>query len=145
MTADDCTFGLAIVGYGLLATDFARLWRGRNSRALPWLTAAVVLAHVACVWALRFDWSLHRMLDKGIIGFVLFHCALVLVLLAPLLGGKGRRRTVTGAFVLVSAGALPAPFRYPELGLLALPLLAVFVAAMLHVVAGRPRLPDSPA
>jgi len=124
MTGDDITFGLALIGYALLGADFARQHSGRSTTWLSALTAIVVGTHVLCVWGLRFDWSLTQMWHKSAAGFVIFHSALCLVLAIPFL--RARRRLVTsGAFALVSAGALPAPFRYPELSLLALPLLAV--------------------
>lgn len=139
MNADDVTFGLALVGYGLLAADFARLHAGRTGRRLAWATAAVVLAHVVCVWSLRFEWSLTRMLEKSLPGFVLFHTALALILVAPALRGKPRVLVTSIAFALVTAGALPAPFRYPELSLLFLPLFAIAVSAVGYVIVARRR------
>ena len=82
MPHDELTFGLALAGYALLAGDAAARSRGRRWRALTLATAVVVAAHVACVWGLRFDWSLDRMLAKGWAGFVLFHSALAAVLAA---------------------------------------------------------------
>lgn len=124
MTGDDITFGLALIGYALLSADFARQHGGRSNTGLSATTAIVVTAHVLCIWGLRFDWSLSQMWHKSAAGFVIFHAALGLILAIPFL--RVRRRLITnGAFALVSAGALPAPFRYPELSLLALPLFAI--------------------
>lgn len=125
MTSDDLTFGLAVVGYALLAADFALEHRGRPLRGVGWSALGVVSAHVVCVWALRFHWSLQRMLDKSLAGFLLFHGALLLIVAARLAEGTRRRAITSAAFVLVTAGAVPAPLRYPELSLLTLPVFAI--------------------
>lgn len=126
MDQDAVTFGLAGVGYLLLAKDAALRLVGRRWPALGLFTTVVVLAHVGLVWALRFEWSLEKAWEKSPPAFLIFHGALVLVALAPFATGSTRDRVTWIAFAVVSAGALPAPFRYPELGLLAIPLLAAF-------------------
>lgn len=141
MTSDDVTFGLALIGYALLATQFVRVHAKHETRRLAIVTATVVTAHVACIWGLRFDWSLTHMLDKSLPGFVIFHTALLLILIAPLLRRKPRVRVTTAAFVLVTAGALPAPFRYPELSLMLLPLVAIAATAIGYVVITKRRSP----
>lgn len=137
MPHDELTFGLALAGYALLAGDAAARVLGRRWRALTVATAVVVAAHVACVWGLRFDWSLDRMLAKGWAGFLLFHSALAAVLAAVVLGEPWRTRLVMLAFAVVSAGALAAPFRYPELHWTAVPLFGIAFGAVAVVVVGR--------
>tara|TARA_R110002094_G_scaffold101533_4_gene101487 strand:- start:539 stop:964 length:426 start_codon:yes stop_codon:yes gene_type:complete len=139
MTADDVTFGLALIGYALLAVQFVCAHTKREARVLAIVTATVVVAHVACVWGLRFDWSLSAMLDKSLPGFVIFHSALLLILLAPAVRGANRAWVTTAAFALVTAGALPAPFRYPELSLLLLPLVAIAATAVGWVIVSKQR------
>lgn len=141
MTTDDITFGLALIGYALLATQLVRVHANRETRGLAITTAIVVTAHVACVWGLRFEWSLTRMLDKSLPGFVIFHAALLLILIAPRLRGKHCVRVTTAAFILVTAGAIPAPLRYPELSLLLWPLLAIAATATSFVIATHRRRP----
>ena len=131
---DHLTFPLAGAGYLLLGADFALRSGGRAFRALTVLLALVVLAHVALVWSDRFDWSLARMLQKSVAGFVLFHAALLLVLAAAVLPRRHGDRCILLAFPIVSAGALPAPFRYPEIGWLKAPLLALFALAVVAAV-----------
>lgn len=139
MTSDDLTFGLAIVGYALLAADFALEHRSGSHRSLGWLTLLVVFAHVVCVWAFRFEWSLQRMLDKSLAGFLLFHGALLAIVAARFSAGTRRRAITTGAFALVTAGAVPAPLRYPELSLLTLPVFAIAVGGIAVAVQGARR------
>ena len=135
MTANDWTFGLALIGYAMLGVDFVRQHARQATGWLSAATALVVVAHVVCVWALRFDWSLTRMLEKSLAGFLIFHTALLLIVAAPLMQ-KRRRLTTSLAFALVTAGALPAPFRYPELSLLLLPVLAIALASIVFAVRG---------
>lgn len=124
MTANDWTFGLALIGYALLGADFARQHAMRASRWLSAATAVIVTAHVLCVWGLRFDWRLTDMLEKSLAGFLIFHSAFLLIVITPFVQ-RTRRFVSSLAFALVTAGALPAPFRYPELSLLALPIAAI--------------------
>ena len=70
--------------------------------------------------------SFARMLQKSLPGFAIFHTALLLILAAAVLPRRASDRCILLAFPIVSAGALPAPFRYPEVGWLAAPLLALF-------------------
>jgi hypothetical protein len=128
---DLVTFGLAYLGYVLLCIRVVARAHGRASRLLALATALVVAAHVACVWTFRFDWSLTRALDKSVAGFVVFHTALLLVLIASLADGRAADRALFAAFAVVSCGALPAPFRYEEIRLLALPMLAAFTTTAL--------------
>ena len=142
MTADDWTFGLAVLGYGLLGADLACQHAQRPNRALSAAVASVVGVHVALVWHFRFDWSLSTMLEKSLLGALLFHSALLLIVLAPLLD-SWRRMTTTMAFLLVTAGAVPAPFRYPELSLLQLPILAIAATSISCAVAAKRRTTPS--
>ena len=127
--ADSITFGLAFTGYALLAADASRRVRGQCSVTLTRLCAAVVVAHVLCVWALRFDWSFVAMFDKSPFAFVLFHTALLGIILASLLAEPSRSRLVIGSFAIVCLGAIPAPFRYDEIAVLQIPVLATALAA----------------
>ncbi len=122
------TFGLAIAGYIVLAKDTALRIAGRRWPVLGVLTVLLIVPHVFLVWAFRFEWSLQYAWDKSPPGFVIFHAALLLIAVAPFLRGRARDRTTWLAFLVVSAGALPAPFRYEELGILAIPLLSAFAA-----------------
>jgi hypothetical protein len=140
MRHDPLTFGLAFVGYALLAVDAALRVRGRCSASRTALAAAVILAHVLCVWTFRFDWSFARMWAKSPAAFLLFHAALLLIVAAVPAREPWRSRLVVAGFAIVCAGALPAPFRYEELALLRVPMVAMFVAAVWLAV--RPADPD---
>jgi hypothetical protein len=135
MADDSVVFGLAAAGYLLLAKDTALRLAGRRWPALAVATAAAVVTHVALVWALRFEWSLSRAWHKSPAAFVIFHAALALIVATPLLSGRARDRVTLAAFGIVSTGALPATVRYPETGVLAIPLFAAFAAVTVVGVA----------
>ncbi len=137
MDQTSVVFGLAALGYLLLAKDAALRIVGRRWPALGMLTALVVGTHVALVWAVRFEWSFAYAWEKGAPAFLLFHTALLLILLAPLTAPRLRDRLVWSAFGIVSLGALPAPFLYPEVRVLAVPLLAAFAGVATAVVTAR--------
>ncbi len=144
MPHDEVTFGLALIGFALLALDAAQRLRAHRSASLTRVTAVVVVSHVACVWAFRFGGSLAAMLDKGVPAFLVFHGALAFLLIATFVREPWRTRAVVFAFVVVCCGAVPAPFRYPELALLRLPVLAIAIAAIAFAASGR-RAPRRPA
>lgn len=128
------TFGLAYLGYALLCVDVVRRAVGHRGRAWTFVLSAVVTAHVACIWIWRFDASLQRALDKNLAGFVIFHTALLLVLAGSVLRATWSRRVLVAAFVVVSSGALPAPFRYDEIRILAIPMFALFVPTVVMLI-----------
>ncbi len=134
---DAITFGLAWLGYALLASDFARRARGRRDARVSALTALVAIVHVACVYVFRFDGSVLAAWQKSAAGFVIFHSALLTIVLAPMVFEPWRTRMVFVSFGVVSFGGLGAPFRYPELGVLAIPLFTVFGVALVFAWRGR--------
>jgi len=141
---DWLTFGLAFVGYALLCADAAaRAWR-RGSRVLTLATAAVVAAHVALVWALRFEGSFEIAISKGWAGFLIFHGALALLLAAAVAPTPWSGRLVLAAFPVVTLGALGAALKYDDVAILRIPLLAAFAtAAGLMLLARRRRRADA--
>jgi hypothetical protein len=124
MAHDALTFGLAVAAYALLALDAALRWRRRRVASLTAAAAVTAVAHVLCVWAFRFGWDAGAAWRKSAAGFVIFHGALTLLLLAAAWRAR-RDALVLAAFAVVSAGALPAPFRYPELRGLRVPVAAI--------------------
>ena len=136
INTDAVTFGLAWLGYAFLGAGIARRANGRPSRAWDLATAAVVVAHVACVYAFRFDGSIAAAWNKSPPGFLIFHAALALIVTVPLVPEQRRALCALGAFGIASAGVLPAAFRYEEIAMLALPNIAVFVATVALTVRG---------
>ena len=76
------------------------------------------------------------MWHKSAFAFVLFHGALLLILGSVLAGERHRSRLVLLAFAIVVIGAVPAPFRYPELAMLQIPVVGGLAPPNSHVPAG---------
>lgn len=130
MANDALTFGLSLAAFALLALDASRRSHRRRSARLTRLAFAVATAHIACVWAFRFGWSAAAMWQKSPFAFLLFHGAAITLGIATVVREPGRTRCVLAAFAIVCAGAVPAPFRYPEIQWLRAPVVAIFVAAV---------------
>jgi len=136
MTESAVIFGLAGAAYLLLAKDTALRLAGREWPIIGWLAAATALAHVVALWVLRYEGSVERAWTRSPPAFVIFHSALLLILLAPVLSGRRRRAVTILAFAIVSLGVLPAPLRYPEVAVLGIPVWLGF-GAVLTVAATR--------
>lgn len=128
--ADLATFSLALVGYALLGLDLALRMHGRRPRGLSAATALVVLVHVVMVWHFRFGWSFNEAFVDRTGGFVMFHGALLLILIAPFVEPPTTLRLVVLAFAVVSLGAITASFKYEVVHWLRLPVIAVFVGSI---------------
>jgi hypothetical protein len=124
-------FPLAFVGYVLLAVTVVSHFSKRPSRWLHGITAVVILTHVLLVWLWRFDGSLAYAWEKNPVGFVLFHTALVLILLSTVLPLRWSQWLVGTAFPIVTAGALGATFRTEEVAVYRWPLLVVLLLTVL--------------
>lgn len=124
------TFALAMVGYaGLTATAIVSGWR----RVLVpfWrVTAAVIILHVFLVWHARYEWQLAVATRNGYAGFVIFHAALAAVVASTLAPEPRRSHLVRAAFLVVTAGATGAVFRYEVVAVYRIPVLACATAGL---------------
>jgi lambda repressor-like predicted transcriptional regulator len=141
------TFLAAAIGYAglavvVLVSAFAapplRLWR---------MIALFILLHVTLVWAYRYEWQLGRATRNGYAGFVIFHAALVLIALSLFVRERVTVVLLPMAFVIVTAGAVGAVFRYEEVTSYRAPVLvcAVVGGAGLVAVALRKSEPQARA
>ncbi|HEX6812312.1 MAG TPA: hypothetical protein VF384_11860 [Planctomycetota bacterium] len=137
MPHDGLTFALAFAAFALLALDATLRWRRRRFGWLTWTVLAVATSHIGCVWAFRFDWDAGAMWAKSAFAFVLFHGAAACLAVSAASREPVRTRGVWCAFAIVCAGAVPAPFRYPEIAWLRTPVIAVAAASV--VAATLPR------
>ena len=106
------TFLLAVVGYAGLTASALLSARGRVPVRLWRATAAIIVVHVAMVWAVRYDWSWAQATRNGYAGLVIFHGALALIVMSVFVGDWMGTRLIFAIFAIVSAGALGAVFMY---------------------------------
>ncbi len=135
-------FGLALAAYLLLtliAADAAFGPRAPSSlaplrRPLAWLALVLMSGHVALLWSLRYGFDLALATRNGWGGFVSFHLAFVsawLVLPGDWHARPWRRGVVIAIWLLVTSGAVGAPFRYPIVADLAAPVIAIAALGLL--------------
>ena len=146
--AEFITFLLAPVGYaGLTITAVAaarshvplRFWRG---------VAIVIATHVALVWSVRYEGQLSEATRNGYVGFVLFHGALVAILISTVLHERLARPLILGAFVAVTIGALAAVFLYEIVANYRIPVVLCAMLGsigLIHASRVRQRLWESDA
>ncbi len=130
------TFLLAVIGYAGLTATAILAARGRLPIALWRGTAVVIAAHVALVWAIRYEWSLSQATRNGYAGFLVFHSALAVILTSLFLKNRAASALVRIAFVIVSLGAIGAVFRYSEVAVYRAPVLVLAVAGAIGVARG---------
>jgi hypothetical protein len=129
-------FGPAVLGYALvtLAAVMAA-WRERtpgrlaSRRRLVALVALLAMTlHVLLLWSLRYGFDPALATRNGWTGFATFHLAFVLAwatLPGDWLRPGWRRWLLIAVWLLVTSGAVGAPFRYPIVSALALPVLVI--------------------
>lgn len=130
------TFGLALAAYTALGADLVTQLRGRPLRVVSALVVLLAASHVACVWALRYEWTFAKAVERGYGGFLMFTLVLVLLAAAPFLPERARRWITGGSFVLVTFGAGGAVFKFEAVEPLRWPVLAVPVVTVGLVGAG---------
>ncbi len=125
MNTDWITFGLAITAYALLAIDLLYHARGLRSKRWSMLTAVVVAAHVVCVWIFRLNLDPAAAFQKSPQGFIIFHAATILIFAGPFLPAVWWTRALAFSMIFVTIGAIAGTFRYPELAMLRIPVIAI--------------------
>lgn len=131
------TFLLAVIGYAGLTVSSILAGRGRLS---PWFwraTAAVIVAHVALVWAIRYEWSWAQATRNGYAGAVIFHGALAVILVSLVVRASLAARLITVSFLVVSLGALGAVFRYGEVAPYRLIVISLAVVGVVGLIQSR--------
>jgi hypothetical protein len=132
---EQVTFLLAMIGYaGLTATAVVSA-RGRVPAGLWRAVAAIIVAHVALVWAVRYEWQLAQAVRNGYGGFVVFHGALAIIVLSLATPDVVSRRLILAAFLIVSAGAVAAVFRYEVVAIYRVPVVLCALGGVIGIAA----------
>jgi len=93
-------------------------------------TAAVIVVHVFMVWSFRYGWSFAQATRNGYVGFILFHGALSMIAAALFAKAKMATRLLVISFLVVSAGALGAVFRYDVVSPYRIPVILIAVVGL---------------
>ena len=111
------TFLFAITGYVGLTAVVVLTLREQHPIVLLRAIALIILTHVLMVWIYRYDWQLDLAVRNGYAGFVIFHTALVLILLSTFVNKYLSQKLLHIAFVVVTTGATGASLRYDEVSM----------------------------
>ena len=123
LTLENFTFLLAFLGYVGLSANLVLTARGTFSRPAIALVALVAVAHVYLVWAFRYDWQFDMAVRNGYAGFLIFHSALLCIVAAALVPPAICKPLILLSFLIVSAGASGAVFRYDVVSVYRVPVL----------------------
>ena len=99
--------------------------RGSCKRPAIALVALVVVAHVYLVWACRYDWQIAMAVRNGYAGFFIFHSALLSIVTAAFVPQAICKPLIILSFLIVSAGASGAVFRYDVVNIYRIPVLVI--------------------
>ena len=127
-TAIFITFLLAMIGYGGLTAVILLSARGTLPARLLRVVAVVVLTHVIMVWTFRYEWQFPLAVRNGYAGFIMFHCALLLILASTISRERVARPLIQLAFVVVTIGALGATFVYDVVAMYRVPVILCALA-----------------
>ena len=117
------TFALAILGYIGVTAMVAVTSHGRLPLRVWRVIAGVIVVHVLMVWHFRYGWEFTLSVRNGYVGFALFHLALALILVSTAVGQRWAEILIHVVFVIVTAGALGATFRYDVVAIYQIPVI----------------------
>ena len=140
------TFALAVVAYAGLAVAATLAGFGSSGprRRLLRVTALVVSAHVLLVWAVRYNWQFEAATRNGLVPFLVFHTALMLIIAAALVADPWARTLVRIAFPIVSLGAIGAVLTRDAVTHYRLPVIALAAFGLTGMVRQALRRPTRP-
>lgn len=106
------TFLMAIVGYVGLTVVVVMTVRDKAWIGLWRIVALVIFVHVVMVWMFRYDWQFHLAVRNGYAGFLIFHSAVVSILVSTFCHRALGQKLIHISFLIVTVGAVGASFRY---------------------------------
>lgn len=122
-TAIFITFVFAIIGYVGLTTVMVSTLRGKFPIWLWRGIALVIIVHVLMVWTYRYSWHFELAVRNGYAGFLIFHSAVLIIVASTVARREMAQYMIHAAFLVVSAGALGASFRYEVVELYRIPVV----------------------
>jgi len=122
------TFLLAIIGYTGLTTVLL-LSLKRKDPILFWrIVATIIFVHVIMVWTYRYDWQFSIAVRNGYSGFIIFHTALLMILISNVVNKRSALILIRLSFIVITIGALGASFRYDVVAIYRLPVMLCALA-----------------
>jgi hypothetical protein len=106
-----------------------------NIPILFWrLVSLVILLHVIMVWSFHYEWNFSMSVRNGYGGFLIFHSALMLIIVSNYLKETFAIILIRISALIVTAGALGAVFRYDMVSVYKAPVLICAAMILLSFV-----------
>lgn len=122
------TFLLAITGYAGL-TIVTLISISKRIPLLLWrITALIILVHVFYIWNFYYEWQFSVSVRNGYTGFIIFHTALIIILVSTITKEVRSKILIRISFLVVTAGAVGAVLRYDIVEVYRIPVF-IFAAA----------------
>jgi hypothetical protein len=111
------TFVMAILGYvGLMCVVLLTV----KDRPWMWLwriVVPIIFIHVLMVWMFRYEWQFDLAVRNGYAGFIIFHSALISILVSVFCRCDWAQKLIHLSFLIVTLGAIGASFRYEDVAI----------------------------
>ncbi len=122
------TFLLAIIGYIGLTITLLLSFKKKVPFLFWRIVALIILVHVFMVWTYRYDWQFSIAVRNGYSGFILFHTALLMILISNVVKESAAKILIRVSFIVVTIGAVGASFRYDVVAVYRLPVIVCAIA-----------------
>lgn len=122
------TFLLAMTGYAGMTVVALYTIKRKVPRLFWFVVVLIILVHVIMVWNFRYGWQFASAVRNGYGGFIIFHSALLIIVVSTIVKEKTSKFLIRISFIIVSAGALGAVFRYEIVEIYKLPVLMCSIA-----------------
>jgi hypothetical protein len=125
------TFLFAMIGYAGLTVTLLISFR-RNVPLTFWrIVSLIILIHVFMVWTYRYEWDISLSVRNGYSGFLIFHPALLIILVSNFVKQSIAKALIRISFIVVTAGAIGAVFRYDVVEIYKVPVLTFATAGII--------------
>ena len=96
----------------------------RNIPVLLWrIVASIIFIHVFMVWNFHYEWNFSMAVRNGFSGFLIFHSALLMIIISTVVKKAIAIILIRIASVVVTVGAIGAVFRYDIVSIYKIPVL----------------------
>ena len=127
-------FLLAIIGYAGM-TSVVLLSLNKPIPILLWrIIVVIIFAHVLLIWVHRYQMQFEAAIRNGYSGFIIFHSALLIILISTVVKQNTSRLLVRISFIIISAGAIGATFKYDIVSIYKIPVLLLAISGMFGLI-----------
>lgn len=130
------TFLLAMIGYAGLTITLLISLRGNVPLTFWRIISLIILIHVFMVWTYRYEWEFSMSVRNGYLGFLIFHSALIIILISNFIKQSIAKTLIKISFIIVTAGAVGAVFRYDVVEIYKVPVLIFATAGIIGLSRG---------